>query len=234
MSRFKKCAKVAHAKLRSFFPLISLGQTQQLLAAALGHNTYASFSASDATAFDGPAAYAVVVPGLAMLRALDFGISMNQDHWDLLSSEISEKQVVGDLEICQNLHNIYWRARYEFFDGQYKEIDELVRRYGVEEVFRWLLSEASSIEPKYVDVGEALPPKFYVTLHGEIGIAIDSIRDTGWAVPVLAEFGFKRVGRRLLAQSKLTSIQQVDSPRKCAPYEERDSSGGETFDYALD
>jgi hypothetical protein len=229
MSRFKKCAKVAHAKLHSFFPQISLGQTQQLLAAALGHKTYSSFSISDAAAFDGQAAYAVLVPESARLRALDFGIKMNQEHWDLLISEISEKQVVGDLEICQHLNNIYWRARYEFFDGQYQEIKALVRPHGTVEVFRRLLSEAPHIEPAYVDDGGALPQDFYVTLHGEICVAIDSSRDAGWGVPVHAEFGFKRIGRRLLTQSELTSIRQVDSPRQCAPYDERDSDGGMTF-----
>lgn len=230
MSRFKKCAKVAHAKLHSFFPQISLCQTQQLLAAALGHKTYSSFSISDASAFDGQAAYAVLVPESAMLRALDFGIEMNRDHWDLLISEISEKQVVGDLEICQQLHNISWRARYEFFDGQYKEIEALVRLHGTVEVFRQLLSEANYIEPVYVDDGGTLPQNFCVTLHGEICVAIDSFSDAGWGVPVHAEFSFKRIGRRLLTKSELTSIRQVDSPRQCAPYDERNSAGGMTFD----
>ena len=99
MSRFKKCAKVAHAKLHTFFPQVSLGQTQQILTAALGHKSYASFLASDLSGFDEQAAYAVLVPSSAMLRALDFGIEMNRNHWDLLISEISEKQVVGDLEL---------------------------------------------------------------------------------------------------------------------------------------
>lgn len=88
MSRFKQCARVAHAKLSLLFPSISLGQTQQLLAAALGHNTYASFKAEDLHAFDHTAAYAVLVPERAMLRALDFkGIELKQEHWWLLLDE---------------------------------------------------------------------------------------------------------------------------------------------------
>lgn len=230
MSRFKKCAKVAHAKLLTFFPEISLGQTQQLLAAALGHKTYSSFSMSDASAFDGQAAYAVMVPEAAMLRAQTFGIEMNRDHWDLLISEISEKQVVGDLEICQHLQNVYWRARYEFFDGQQHQIDAISRPYGTVEVFRQLLSEASHVEPAFVDVGEQLPQDIFVTLQGEICVAKDSTSPAGWGVPVKVEFGFNRVGRRLLTQSKLTSILQIAPPRQCNPYDELDSSGGMTFD----
>lgn len=230
MARFKKCAKVAHAKLQTFFPQISLGQTQQLLAAALGHKTYASFKRADISAFDEQASYAVVVPEAAMLRALDFGIEMTRDHWDLLISEISEKQVVGDLEICQNLNNIYWRSRYEFFDGQYEEIDDLVRPYGTVQVFRQLLSERVYMVPDYVDDGGALPHELFVTLHGEILVGSESNHNAGWGVPVHTEFCFKKLGMRLLAECKLTGVKPGGSPRKSAPIEERDSSGGMTFD----
>lgn len=230
MARFKKCAKVAHAKLQTIFPQISYCQTQQLLAAALGHKTYASFLHSDASAFDELAAYAVVVPEAAMLRALDFGIEMTCDHWDLLVDEISEEQVVGDLKICRNLANIYWRSRHEFFDGQYKEIDDLVRHYGTVQVFRQLLSERVYLVPDYVDCGGALPQKFFVTLHGEILVGIESSHSVGWGVPVHTEFGFEQVGRRLLAQCELTALKLVGSPRKCCPFDELDSSGGMTFD----
>lgn len=230
MSRFKKCAKVAHAKLRTFFPQTSLGQTQQLIAAALGHKSYSSFLDSDATAFDGPAAYAVLVPESAMLRALDFGIEMSLDHWALLIDEIREKQVVGELELCEQLDNIYWRARYEFFEGQDQRIDALLRPHGVVEVFRQLVSEAIHVEPRPVDDGGLLPENLLATLHGEICVENYSNSSDGWGVPVLAEFGFERLGRRLIARPKLISIQQHDSPRRCHPYEERDDAGGMTFD----
>ncbi|CAM8621350.1 hypothetical protein MCEMSHM24_02435 [Comamonadaceae bacterium] len=230
MSRFKKCAKVAHAKLHTFFPQVSLGQTQQILAAALGHKSYASFLESDLSAFDEHAAYAVLVPSSAMLRALDFGLEMNRDHWDLLISEISEKQVTGDLELCVDLLNVYWRARYEFFDGQYSEIDALVHRYGNEEVFRQLRSEASHCNPEYADDGEQLADRYFITLQGEICVTIEPRLPSGLGIPVLAEFGFKRVGRRLLAQSELTSLQEDGPLRECNPQDELDYSGGMTFD----
>lgn len=230
MSRFKKCAKVAHAKLRTFFPQISLGQTQQFLAAALGHKSYSSFLASDALAFDGHCAFAVLVPESAMLRALDFGIEMNRDHWELLIDEIEQKQVVGDLEICQNLDNVYWRARYEFFDGQDQKIDALIRPHGTVEVFRQLLSEACHVEPEFVDDGLLLPENIYVTMYGEICVVTDSKYPAGWGVPVMAKYGFERIGRRLLAKSVLTTIQQDGPPRRSNPYDELDSAGGMTFD----
>ena len=117
-----------------------------------------------------------------MLRALDFGIEMNRDHWDLLITEISEKQVVGDLELCVDLRNIYWRARYEFFDGQYSEIDALVPRYGHEEVFRQLRSEASHCNPEYADDGEQLADRYSITLQGEICVTIEPhLPKRGWA-----------------------------------------------------
>lgn len=230
MSRFKKCAKVAHAKLHTFFPQVSLGQTQQILAAALGHKSYASFLASDLKAFDEQAAYAVLVPSSAMLRALDFGLEMNRDHWDLLISEISEKQVVGDLELCVDLQNVRWRANYEFFEGQHHEIDALVRKHGYEEVFRQLRSEAVRSTPEYLDDGGPLAESYFVTMKGEICVTIEPHHSRGWGIPVLAEFGFKRVGRRLLAQSHLTSLEEDGPLRESNPHDELEYSGGMTFD----
>lgn len=230
MSRFNTCAKVAHAKLRTFFPQICLGQTQQLLSAALGHKTYASFLVSDKAAFDGPAAFAVLAPELASLRALEFGIQMNRTHWSLLMDELGEKRVVGDLELCVHLDNVYWRARYDFYETADPRIDTLLRPYGAVEVFRQIVKEACQMEPRHVDVGGILPASVHVTLEGEICCEFSPTDHGGVAVPVLAKYGFESVGRRLIGRPMLLSIEEHGSPRDCHPYEELDDMGGMTFD----
>ncbi len=231
MSRFRKCAKVAHAKLRTFFPQITLGQTQQILASALGHKTYASFLASDLSEFDSRAAYAVLVPEVAMLRAMDFMIELTKDHWALLIDEIREKQVVGDLELCESLDNVMWRARYEFFEGDDSAISDFLQPYGTVEVFRHLRSEKIIVSPEYVDAGETLSERINVTLHGSLNVECSSRKHGGWEVPVETTYVFEPAGRRLLAGAKLTSIQLDGEPRESNPYEDIDlHTGGMTFD----
>lgn len=231
MSRFKKCAKVAHAKLRTFFPQITLGQTQQILASALGHKTYASFLASDLSEFDGRAEYAVLVSESAMLRAMDFRIKLAKNHWALLIDEIREKQVVGDLELCENLSNVMWRVRYEFYNGDDPAISDFLQPYGTVEVFRNLRSERIIVSPEYVDAGGILPERVNATIHGSLNVECSFQKYRGWEVPVETTYVFERTGRRLLAGAKLASIQLDGEPRDSYPHEDIElHAGGMTFD----
>lgn len=227
MSRFKSCAKVAHAKLRTFFPQITLGQTQQLLASALGHKTYASYLQFDSSVFDGQAAFAVLAPEAAMLRALDFGLEMNKDHWSLLIDEINDKQVVGELELIERVDYFHWSFRLAFHQVQDPRIDTLIRQHGAAESFRQILKEAIDIRKVVIDSAGLLPVTVSATISGEICAEVTS--STGLAIPVLADFGIERVGCRLYGQPKLTDIRQDGAPRHCRPHEELMYGGGETY-----
>lgn len=227
MSRFKSCAKVAYAKLRTYFPQITLGQTQQLLASALGHKTYASYLQSDASVFDGRAAFAVLAPEAAIFRAREFGFEMDQDHWSLLIDEINEKQVVGELELIENLDLIYCSVRFAFYQVQDPRIDELVSEYGGTEVFRQILREALDIRKAVVDSEGQPPVRLCATINGEI--CADVPRHTGVAVPVLADFGIERIGRRLYNKPVLIAIRRNGAPRQCYPHEELMDGGGDTY-----
>lgn len=220
MTRFKNCAKVAHAKLRTFFPNIAIGQAQQILAAALGHGTYASFKEADAAAFDGCASSAMLLPDAAMLRATAFGFCMNRDHWSLLIEDINSKQVAGSLELHEYPGLLGWIARTAFQKVEDQRIEELLAPHGKTESFRQLVREAISIEPEIVDDGGVLPECIVVTLHGEI--CVNYTDYAGWVVPMLVEFAFERVGRRMYAAPVLKSVVQHGDPRHCYPAEEFD------------
>lgn len=220
MPRFKDCAKVAHAKLRTFFPHIAIGQVQQLLAAALGHSTYASFKESDAAAFDGGATSAMLAPHLAMLRASAFGVSMSLEHWSLLIEDINSKQVSGSLELHEHPDLLGCMARTAFQKVEDPRIVELLAPHGKTESFRQLLREAMVFEPAVVDDGGPLPERIVVTLHGEICVFASD--HTGWAVPLLLDFAFDRVGRRMYGAPALRSVAQQGAPRRCHPSEEFD------------
>lgn len=220
MTRFKDCAKVAHAKLRTFYPNIAIGQVQQLLAAALGHNTYASFKEADAAAFDSCAGSAMLVPDSAMLRATDFGFCMNRDHWSLLIDDLNSKQVTGALELHEHTGLLGWMARMAFQKVEDPRIADLLAPHGSKESFRQLVCEAMSYDPQTVDDGGVLPERTVVTLHGEICVYCTSY--SGWAVPMLCEFAFERVGRRMYAAPVLKSVVQHGDPRLSYPAEEFD------------
>lgn len=230
MSRFKQCAKVAHAKLRSFFPRITLGQTQQLLAAALGHNTYASFSQADLKVFDGAAAYAVPVPERAMLRALGLGYQLGVDHWKLMLDEINAKQVVGELDLLEYAPNIYWRVKFEFFDGEDSKFDDLAARHKVRQVFRRLVKETVHVEPNFVDSGGMLPEVLMISLQGEVCCEALQSNQSGLAIPVEARYRLDRLGLRLISRPKLSDLLENGEPRDCEPHDELNDAAGMTFD----
>jgi hypothetical protein len=227
MSRFKNCARVAHAKLRTFFPKISLGQTQQLLASSLGHKTYASFLTSDASAFDSRAAFAVLASEAAMLRALDFGYEMNRDHWSLLVDEIGAKQVVGELELLESLDYAHWSVKYAFYEVQDPRIDALTRPHGTAEYGRQIIPAAIDYRKGAVD-DEGLPVvRMSACLTGDIYVEPNAAYARLVALPVRVEFGLERIGQRLFSPPALLAIHQDGEPRHCDPDDVFD--GGEVY-----
>jgi len=226
MSRFKRCAKAAHASLRASFPHISLCQAQELLAAALGHKTLASFHATDSAAFETRAAYAVLDPEAAMLRALAFGCEMRREHWSLLSDELGEKQVIGEVELVEQLTRIGWSARYAFYDVVDTRIDALLQPYGQGEQFRQVTREALNIRP-WPDGECDVPPILLAPIQGEICVQGPSHHSV--VVPVIAEFGFERLGRRLYDSAVLLSIRRTGEAGPHCVSEDTAGGGGDVI-----
>lgn len=212
MSRFKRCAKVAHAQLRAAFPTITLGHTQEILSRALGHNTYASFRGSDAQAFDNKAFFAVLDLDGAGLRALELGYEMSKDHWSLLLDEIKERAVIGNLELVEDVAQIAWAARYNLVGSTDSRIAAVCEHFPFGESHRIIEIRrpdltASAIESGVPDHKWALEPFQRATVTGDIFGFADDGGDRCIGYPVAAEYAFERVGRRLYDEPLMLSVR---------------------------
>jgi len=225
-TRFLACAAVAHTKLLGIFPGIKLGQTQQLLASALGHKTYQSFALSgDAEAFD-RAEMAVLDPAAVMLRAMYFKLPLGKDEWSVLIEEISAKQVVGTMELREDLGYAYWLARHAFQQADDPRIAALVRPYKCSHSYGRLLSEQIDITATELKSDEGpLPAILRAAVHGEI--CAEGEDYVGLAMPVMADYALERIGRNLYDGPVLLNIRQLGEPRRFCPAEEFD--GGMPF-----
>lgn len=224
-TRFQTCSAVAHAKLRGMYPSIKSTQTQHLLASALGHKTYQSFALSgDARAFD-RAALAVLDQAGTGLRAIDFNLQLGQDEWDVLVSEISAKQVVGNLEFCSITDMVSWLFRYAFQAADDPKFDALMRPYKLHASYGCLLSEHIGISAPVPASDESQTPVILRGIvHGEIYAEGDG--RLGMAIPVNADYAVERIGRNLYGQATLLSVKQLGEARIAYP---DDFDGGMTF-----
>ncbi|MEE9476919.1 MAG: hypothetical protein V3V71_09710, partial [Roseateles sp.] len=74
MDQFSRWSGIAHALLVKQAPKIKLGQVHQLLAACLGHRTYASLRATDLDTLNGKPHYVLFDDAAGLARAEDLGL----------------------------------------------------------------------------------------------------------------------------------------------------------------
>lgn len=225
MSRFKACAKVAHAKLRTFFPQLTHSQTLHVLAGALGHASYHDFLKADAPAFDEHAAFAVLDPAGAMLRASALGAALGPDHWRLLMDEINDKQVAGSMQMLEHSPHMGLSAVPAFLALEDDRIDALMRPHGGTEVFRRITREHVPAQERAAVGSEEGPASMSARVQAEIGV--ERTAATLSVVPVQVEFSYRRVGKQLYGRPELVSIVQAGAARFALLEDEFD--GGMTF-----
>ena len=211
MSRFKRCANTVHATLVAAVPRIKLSQSKELLAAALGHGTLATFNQVDAEAFEVGTAFAILDPEATMLRALDMGYELNRDHWSLLKDELMERQVVGAVELLDHVSTMAWKARYSFYDLVDPRLDALIRPHGTDERYRQILHESLKLAPLALE-DDAPPSSVWSTIIGEV--IVETPKRNSFAVPVETKFLYRRTGQRLYAPPVLNSIQMAGDVRQ--------------------
>jgi len=88
MDQFSSWSGKAHALLRKHAPKIRLGHVHQLLAAFLGHQTYASLRAADLATLNRKAAHYVIFNvGAALARAKELELPVTEElWWEVISS----------------------------------------------------------------------------------------------------------------------------------------------------
>jgi hypothetical protein len=74
MDQFSRWSGIVHSLISKHTPKIKLGQVHQLLAACLGHRTYASLRATDLEILNQKPHYVLFDDGAGLARAMDFGL----------------------------------------------------------------------------------------------------------------------------------------------------------------
>lgn len=205
MKKFVRWSGIIHTALSSFYPKLKLGQARELFAAALGHNSYASFRKHDLLALESQAKYVVLDIEQVLLRAAAIGVPLTEDQWwtahrELTPSRVSKGLYIGEARMMQSA------ARNVFEDSSHQIFDEIANAIGAKDG-HW----ARSAEP-LADAG-LTTNELAMLVYGDVHAMNEEV---ALATPVVAEVRFPRIGRQLYAKGRLIHAAQHGAPE---PYE---------------
>jgi hypothetical protein len=198
MSVFPNWCRSAQKQFSNPRVRLSLGQAQEVLAAGLGHRTYASFRSSDLAALE-RTAYALVSFDAMKRRATEFGAELSDDachsalHGMRFGAQGQGRYVIPDT----NLGLI--------FKILVSDSDHPMRG----EIARELEAEINGIDAGY---GEPCTPWDLSTAawrwRGR-GAFQFMTEEKDLAVPIDIEIEFRRLGRHLFATGAIVSVERA-------------------------
>jgi len=206
MSRFVHWSGIVHDTLSPIHPSLKLGQSREILAAALGHNSYASFRLHDLPALE-LADCAVLDPNTLLRRAHGLGIALTAEEWQSVEQQLTRFRIcngcyVGDERILLSA------GRSVFENKRCHAIGELARTVG-------MIDGVEALEAALMH-GELPPGAAGVLVRGEI-LAFNE--NEALAIPVIAEVQFERIGRHLYRNGNVVNLSQRGLPH---PYEQEE------------
>ena len=209
MKRFTSWSGIVHSSLLTVYPNFKLGQARELLAAGLGHNTYASLRLHDLGALES-ARYVVLNFERLLQRAADMGFPLTLEQWwpalhELKPGRVTRGCYLGDAGVM--LH----AARHVFDDSPFPLFHEIARKIGM--IDGCWARDATSLPGQ-----EAASDELAMLVHGDVQAFNEH---DALATPVIAEVRFKRIGRQLYAEGRLVHAAQHGEPR---PYEPNDEA----------
>lgn len=204
MTRFTSWSGIVHTTLLTFYPYFKLGQARELLAAGLGHNTYASLRLHDLAALES-AKYVVLDLERLMQRAADIGVPLTVDQWWLTHRELTPGRITkgcyfGEARVMESA------ACYVFEDSSHPLFDEIAKRTGMKDG-HWA-HDATPMPGQ-----DPLADELAMLVHGDVQALNEH---DALATPVIAEVRFKRIGRQLYAEGH---VAQVAQHGEAHPYE---------------
>ena len=208
MMRFNRWSGIVHASLSATYPRFKLSQAKELLAAGLGHNTYASLRQSDLAKLD--AAHYVVLDMQRLLRRADgIGMPLTLEQWwtahrELTPSGVTGGCYLGEAQVMESA------ARHVFEDSAHPCFDDIAGRTGVK-AGHWSHG-AARWEAQDVPIDELA-----MRVHGSVHALNEH---TALATPVTAEIRFPRIGRQLFGEGRLIHAAQHGEPSPYDPIDE--------------
>lgn len=216
MDQFSRWSGVAHALLVKHVPKIKLGQVHQLLAACVGHRTYASLRAADlATLNQTRPLYVLFDEDAGLARATDLGLPVSQALWREATMALRPSGISPFwLTTISGMHRA---AELTFEDTFDSRLHDMKRLAGFPDGQRATACRCHSAE-------NDVPDSLRFDVEGEV-YAFN--QGESLAVPVIAIVEYPKVGRRMYGNGALASVEQHGEPRTRAPDE--DDDGGEFY-----
>lgn len=202
MDQFSRWSGIAHSLLSKQVPKIKLCQVHQLLAACLGHRTYASLRGIDLEILNQKPCYVLFDVEAGFARAKDLGLSLTIEQWQEVTMSLRPSGVTPFwlTTIC----GMHRAAELTFADADDSRIYDIKLAFGFPDGHSATSSRCSTAEDDMPDV-----LRFYV--EGEVQAFND---ETTLVIPVIAVVEFQKVGRRIYGAGNLASVEQHGAPRK--------------------
>jgi hypothetical protein len=201
MDQFSLWSGIAHSLVSKHTPKIKLGQVHQLLAACLGHRTYASLRVADLEILNQKPHYVLFDEGAALARAADLGLSLTEAQWREVTMALRPSGVTPFW--LTTMASMDSAARITFEDSSDSRIHSMKREVGFPDGHRGLSTRCHSKE-------DEMPDFLRFDVHGEVCAYNE---ETWLAIPVIAVVEFPKVGRRMYGDGTLVSVERRGEPR---------------------
>jgi len=208
MTKFTRWSGIAHSILAKSHRKLKLGHAQEILAAYLGHRTYASLRMHDLAALQDQAKYVLIDPGMALNRASSLDIQLTADDWHSVEMALKPSGVSGNTWLVGE-PSMHLAATLTFEDSCDQRLSDIGHLIGMIDGYRAKDTRCHSSH------GE-LPDELKFTVEGEVR-AIGA--KAYLAVPVVCEITFPRIGNRFYASGELLSVKQSGQPKEYEPEE---------------
>jgi hypothetical protein len=201
MNQFSRWSGIAHSLLSNYSPKIKLGQVQQLLAACLGHRTYASLRGADLAILNQRPAYVLFDVEAGLRRSVDLGLALTEAQWREATMALRPSGVTSFcLTTMQGMHIA---ARLTFEDSGDARIHAIKRELGHPDG-HWATSSRNHFAED--EVPELL--RFDVEVNFQA-----YTDDSSLAVPVKVIVEFRRLGRQIYGKGTLVSVEKCGAAR---------------------
>ncbi len=210
MTKFIRWSGIAHSILVKSHRKTKLGQAREILAAYLGHRTYASLRTHDLAVLQEQAKYVLVDPEKALSRAASLDIPLTAGDWLAIEHAIRPSGVSGDTWLIGE-RSMHLAASLTFEDSGDQRLYDIAHRIGMCDGIHATNTRCHS------SLGE-LPEILKFTVEGEVR-AMNA--EKYLAVPVVCEISFPRVGKQFYASGKLLTVEQSGQPKEYEPEEDQ-------------
>ena len=208
MSRFTRWSRIAHTALAKFHPEIRFEEAQEILAAYLGHSTCASFRMHDSDVLDERTKYVLADPEAALVRARSLNSPLTPDEWEDVEIALQPSGVTGNVWLIHE-EGMHRAASLTVTDADDSRLHEIAGDIGRSDGYRSTHTRCHSPSGEF-------PLELRFAVDGEIYAISDAGR---FAVPVVCEVSFPRVGNRFYGVGQVVSVARRGGSTECEPRE---------------